>query len=418
MNERAPGPSITATAHLAESSDKPKATVSRQPICDPQRCLYAYRLQGPSQTRPQQLLDEDSSHNDTPELICNLFMDTGLDAIVGNHPAVLRLTRGLLLMDYALVLPANRVILEVADFTTPDAELAEAVEELAAQGYRFALDTCLETETSNSLLEAADILKVDLQACARASLPEQIARWRQYKATLLAENVNTPDDFAYCQELGFDYFQGDFLGQTETLTLRRSPTNRNTLLNLMTQLIDPSTQGNMLAMLIARDLTFGYKLLRLLQTTCVSTPEPVNSLAQAVQDLGIKSLLAWSSLMLIAGLDDTPPDLMTTGLVRARMCQLVARGMGLEETDTFFFAGWLSTLNELMETSMPELLAQLPIGADVQRALLQHEGEIGRILHSVLAYESGDWDDIHQLGIDSSVITDSYLRALVWAEAS
>jgi EAL and modified HD-GYP domain-containing signal transduction protein len=67
---------------------------------------------------------------------------------------------------------------------------------------------------------------------------------------------------------------------------------------------------------------------------------------------------------------------------------------------------------------MPELLSQLPIGTDVQRALLQHEGEIGRILHSVLAYESGDWDDIHQLEIDSSVITDSYLRALVWAEAS
>ena len=418
MNERAPGPSVTATAHLAESSDKPKATVSRQPICDSQRRLFAYRLQGSSQTRPQQLLDEDSSHNDTPELICNLFMDTGLDTIVGNHPAVLRLTRGLMLMDYALVLPANRIILEVADFTSPDAELAEAVEELAAQGYRFALDTCLETESSHSLLEAADILKVNLQACTRANLPEQTARWRQYNATLLAENVNTPDDFAYCQELGFDYFQGHFLGQTETLTLRRSPTNRNTLLNFMTQLIDPRTKSDELAKLISRDLTFGYKLLRLLQTTCVATPDPVTSLAQGIQTLGIKSLLAWSSLMLIAGLDDTPHDLMTTGIVRARMCQLVARGMELEETDTFFFAGWLSSLSDLIETSMPELLSQLPIGADVQRALLQHEGEIGRILHSVLAYESGDWDDVHQLGIDSSVITDSYVRALVWAEAS
>jgi EAL and modified HD-GYP domain-containing signal transduction protein len=418
MNERAPGPSITATAHLAESSDKPRATVSRQPICDPQRHLYAYRLQGSSQTRLQQLLDEDSSHNDTPELICNLFMDTGLNAIVGNYPAVLRLTRGLMLMDYALILPANRVILEVADFTSPDAELAEAVEELTAQGYRFALNTCLETETTNSLLAAADILKVDLQACTRANLPEQTARWRQYKAALLAENVNTPDDFAYCQELGFDYFQGAFLGQTETLTLRRSPTNRTTLLNLMTQLIDPRTQSGVLAKLIARDLAFGYKLLRLLQTTCPGTPDPITSIAQAVQALGIKPLLAWSSLILIAGLDDTPPELMTSGLVRARMCQLVAKGMELEGTDTFFFAGWLYSLNELMETSMSELLSELPIGADVQQALLQHEGEIGRILHSVLAYESGDWDNIHQLGIDSSVITDSYLRALVWAEAS
>jgi EAL and modified HD-GYP domain-containing signal transduction protein len=323
-----------------------------------------------------------------------------------------------MLMDYALVLPANRVILEVADFTSPDAELAEAVEELAAQGYRFALDIRLETESSDSLLAAADILKVDLQACARATLPEQTARWRQYQATLLAENVNTPDDFAHCQKLGFDYFQGEFLGQTETLMLRRSPTNRNTLLNLMTQLIDPSTQGSGLAKLIARDLALGYKLLRLLQTTCADTPGPITSIAQAVQALGIKSLLAWSSLMLISGLDDPHYDRVTTGLVRARMCQLVAQGMELEGTDTYFFTGWLSSLNELIETSMPELLSQLPIGIDIQRALLQHEGEIGRILHAVLAYDSGNWDDIHPLGIDSSIITDSYVRALVWAEAS
>jgi EAL and modified HD-GYP domain-containing signal transduction protein len=67
---------------------------------------------------------------------------------------------------------------------------------------------------------------------------------------------------------------------------------------------------------------------------------------------------------------------------------------------------------------MSELTANLPLDETIQRALLDREGELGRLLGSVLAYESGNWDALDQLGIDSTVITDSYLRAIVWAEAS
>jgi c-di-GMP-related signal transduction protein len=44
-------------------------------------------------------------------------------------------------MDYALVLPADRVILEVAALALPDTALVEATRELAAQGYRLTLKT-------------------------------------------------------------------------------------------------------------------------------------------------------------------------------------------------------------------------------------------------------------------------------------
>ncbi len=80
--------------------------------------------------------------------------------------------------------------------------------------------------------------------------------------------------------------------------------------------------------------------------------------------------------------------------------------------------GLISVLDALMDTTISDLTENLPISEAIQRALLNHEGELGRLYGSVLAYESGNWDALNQLGIDSTVITDSYLRAIVWAEES
>ena len=198
--------------------------------------------------------------------------------------------------------------------------------------------------------------------------------------------------------------------------LLRCPTNRPVLLNLMTLLIDPRTQRSQIEDIVSRDVTLSYKLLRLIQTTSNGEPPVIATVSQAVHALGYKSLLTWTSLMLIAGMDDAPSDLATTALVRAKMCKLLAQGMRAEPADAFFLVGLLSTLDDLLEMPMPELLAGLPLADAARHALEQHEGELGRILHSVLAYEQGNWDDVHELGIDSSSITDNYLRALVWAE--
>jgi EAL and modified HD-GYP domain-containing signal transduction protein len=102
--------------------------MSRQPIYDAQHQIYAYALSLQSATSAP-YGEESHSHN-VQELIYYTFLEAGLDQVIGPHRAVFRLTRGLLLMDYPLVFPPDRVLLEISDFTPPDHELAEAVEEL------------------------------------------------------------------------------------------------------------------------------------------------------------------------------------------------------------------------------------------------------------------------------------------------
>ncbi len=415
MNERASGPSIAAEPHTAPALQIPKVTMSRQPIYDAQRQTFAYVL-SPQSDASAPYGEETSSHN-VQELIYYTFLETGIDQVTGPHRAVFRLTRGLLLMDYALVFPPDHVLLEIVDFEPPDLEFTEAIGELADQGYHFMLAPPYQDhELYHPLMTKVQILNIDLTLWSRAKLQEHIADCRQYPAQLMVSNVDSLEDFEWCQELGIDYFSGAFFGQSEIITHRRSPINRPALLHLMTKLINPFTPFNELVDLVRRDVTLSYKLLRLLNSNFLTPPKPLTSIRQTLQTIGLKPLITWVSLILLSGLDDKPHELVTTAMIRAKMCEILAEATEQDEPNVFFFTGLISVLNALLDLTTSDLIAHLPIDETIHRALVDHEGEPGRILGSVLAYECGDWETLNRLDIDSTVITDSYLRAIVWAE--
>jgi c-di-GMP-related signal transduction protein len=64
---------------------------------------------------------------------------------------------------------------------------------------------------------------------------------------------------------------------------------------------------------------------------------------------------------------------------------------------------------------MPEVLRALPLAEEIQSALLDQDGSLGAILHSVLAYERGNWAEATFLGLDQNSLMDAYLHAIAWA---
>jgi EAL and modified HD-GYP domain-containing signal transduction protein len=200
------------------------------------------------------------------------------------------------------------------------------------------------------------------------------------------------------------------------MQLHRSPTYRPRLLHLMTHLINPMTDIDTVETIIRHDLSLSYKLLRLVNTGVSDSRQPITSLRQALHMLGMPALITWVSFILLSGFDDAPHEMASTAIVRARMCELLAQAMALASTDTFFLTGLLSGLNILLNRPMPELLDALPLHDDIRQSILCNKGDFGRILSAVRAYEDGQWDELQALGIDSSTMTDSYLRAIVWVE--
>jgi EAL and modified HD-GYP domain-containing signal transduction protein len=387
--------------------------VGRQPIFTPQRQVAAYELlfrgAASAQTATQ------TGAQATAQVLLHTCLDIGLETLVHQKRAFLNVTRDLLLGPALTALPPDRFVLEILEDTVVDAPLLAAVRRLRAQGFTIALDDFVYHPTLQPLVELAQIIKLDVQALDRAALETHLARLRAGGAVLLAEKVETYDEFRFCRDRGCTLFQGYFFCRPETVHGQQLPMNRLTLLRLLATLHHPDVELRDLEPLIGSDVALSHRLLRLLNSAFFGLRQPVASLRQALMLLGVRNLRTWVSLMLLAGMDEKPAELLTVALVRAKMCERVAQALAQERPESFFLVGLLSVLDALFDQPLPALLGALPLAEPVTRALLAYEGILGDTLRSVLAYEQGHWADCTTLlPLEGQGLTDAYLDALAW----
>jgi EAL and modified HD-GYP domain-containing signal transduction protein len=334
---------------------------------------------------------------------------------VGQKRAFINMTRDFFLRDYSQIFPPDRVVMEVLEHITIDAEFIEAVRHLSALGYTIALDDFVYRVNLRELIEIADIIKVDVLALSREQLQAHVPLLRQYGAALLAEKVETQDDFKFCKSLGFDYFQGYFLSRPEVIKGRRAPANRLLVLQLLAKLQNPEVNVNELEEIVGRDVALSYKLLRVINSAGYALPRKVDSLREALLLLGTSFIASWLRIIILAGIDDKPHELVLTAMVRAKMCELLGKAQGCQGTETFFTVGLFSALDTLLDSPIESIVDSLPLSDETTAALVGQQGELGEVLRCVLAYEQGRWDEVHCHPLDQGFITDMYLQALAWA---
>jgi EAL and modified HD-GYP domain-containing signal transduction protein len=134
--------------------------------------------------------------------------------------------------------------------------------------------------------------------------------------------------------------------------------------------------------------------------------------------LGSVAVRRWATLLVLAGATDRPAHLLELGLLRARLCELVALRHPAAESDRAFTAGLFSIADSLLGLRMPALLADLPFDERTTRALADHDGPEGRILGAVLAYERGDFDGCAAHGVKLVEIARAFAEALDWTDGA
>jgi EAL and modified HD-GYP domain-containing signal transduction protein len=131
--------------------------------------------------------------------------------------------------------------------------------------------------------------------------------------------------------------------------------------------------------------------------------------------LGIKAIKQWATLITLAGIDDKPLELMVISLQRARFCQLLAQERGANNADAYFTAGLFSTLEAMLDKPFAELLAQLSLSEELDRALLNRDGAMGEVLNAVIAFEEANWSNVALPGIGAPQLQKHYLDAVAWS---
>lgn len=390
--------------------------IGRQPIFDNKMRVYAYELlfrdrfdSKVSNVDNDKEKDGDSA---TINLILSAFGDLGLDNLIGSKLAFINLTKNLVLN--LPPIPKEKVVLELLESIQIDKEVIGKVRELNKQGYIIALDDFEFKTDWKPLLNYTKIVKIDIQEYSKEELQKNMSSLSEYDIKFLAEKVETYEDFEFCKNIGFWYFQGYFLSKPKLVSGKKTATNKLVVMQLISALSKPAITMEKIEQLLSEDPKLSYKLLRIINSAALFKVRRIESLHQAVVYLGIDKLKEWATLISLSSVDDKPHELMVTTMVRAKMCEILATKAGFADSDLYFTAGLFSTLNAVMDDDLEVLLQKLSISDEIKEGLLLGKGNIGEILKDVIHYENARWDELSDK-FSTADYSSSYMLSVDWA---
>lgn len=388
--------------------------VGRQPIYGRRLELFAYELL--YRGADVDFADFTEGDRATSQVLLNTFTEFGLDRVVGSHLAFVNLTRGFVTGEYPLPVPRSRVVLEILEDVEPDPEVIAGIKELRKQGFTVALDDFVYEERMRPLLRLADIVKVDVLGQDDEEIRRRAEVLRPYRCRLLAEKIESREQFEVCLDAGYELFQGYFLARPNVVQGTSVGASRLNLLRLLAKLQDPACEFEEVEAIVGQDVSLSYRLLRHINAASYGMPRQIDSVRETVVYLGMATVKNLASLFLLSTIDDKPHELLVTSMLRARFALNLAKGVGREDAPTFFAAGLFSTLDALLDLPMDQVLSQLPLAEDLRVALLESTGAMGAAIECVVAYERGEWDRVRFGDLTRSDIRAAFLEAVSWVE--
>ncbi|NEV65090.1 EAL and HDOD domain-containing protein [Thiorhodococcus minor] len=398
-----------------DRSDHQEIFVARQPIYDREMGLVGYELL-------YRHANVDYAHIEDAELassavISGSFLQIGIDTLVGSALAFVNVPRRFIVDPSLAPFFEGQVVVEILEDVEPDAEVIAGLKRLKALGHKISLDDFEYRPGCEPLLQLADYIKLDVLRHSPDQLREQLDWLRDYDAALVAEKVETQGLHALCMDMGFDYFQGFFYCRPKTVCHRAIGANQAVVLRLLQQLQDPEVDLREVERVLAQDVGLAYRLLRYVNSAAFARRREIESLREALVLVGLDRVRDWVSLILMGRMaTGKPTELMLAGMVRAYMCEWLAKRYWPDIQGQMFVVGLFSIIDALLDGDMMTLLDDLCLSIPIKLALLDGEGPQGELLGQVIAYQQGDWDRIGECAIPGEAYVEAYVEALKWTD--
>ncbi|AWL12405.1 uncharacterized protein HMF8227_01935 [Saliniradius amylolyticus] len=391
---------------------------ARQPILDNEQQLYAYELL--FRDSMDNVFPDISEDVATSQMLAGLQFNLGFDTLAQGKLAFINFPQKSLLERYPLLMPKEQLVVEVLETVKPNRQLLNAVVELKEKGYRIALDDYEHKPVWKHFYPYTDIIKIDYSLTSEDEIRQIIQAIQPYPhIELLAEKVETHEQYEFARDLGFKYFQGYFFSKPEVLESANLDPGQQTLAQLMVELADDDVDLEHAGKLFETDVNLTFKLLRYAQSPIFKRRAEIDSIKQALVILGLDEVRRFVGVLFAAQFKDHKPAALTLlALTRAHFCELVARQTG-QPSASAFLAGMLSLMHAMLDTPLPNLLDSLPLSAELKLAIAEQKGPLGLTLNLCKLFETGHWSEIKQncqhLNLPHDTVEELYLNAVSWA---
>jgi EAL and modified HD-GYP domain-containing signal transduction protein len=294
------------------------------------------------------------------------------------------------------MVPYKNIIVEVLESVLPTEENYQVLRSLFHRGYPLALDDFVYHSDWERFIPFVKLIKIDIVDTPLDTIGPLVRKLKGFKAKLLAEKVETYEQFRQAQEMGFDYFQGFFFCKPDILIGKDIASSQHFLLSIYGEVMKDGFDYKKVERFFAQDMGLTYKLLRFVNSSLFERSQQITSIKQAIVFLGENQLRKFICLIITAQLSTDKPAVLLQGtIVRARMCELIAKAIGHKvDTDAAFLTGLFSTIDAILDRSMENIMESLPLAQEIKDALIIQQGPLSECMATAKAYIEGDWEKI------------------------
>lgn len=395
--------------------------VARQAIFNRSKKVVAYELL--FRDSPKNYFPDIAEGQATARLIMENQLNLGTRHITSGKKALINIGPESLKLDLCAFLPCQDVVIELLETIEPTDDNYELCRGLFHSNYKLALDDFVYKPQWDRFLKLVKLIKFDIAITPLSEIQPIVTKLQAHKQIkILAEKIETQEDYELAFDMGFDYFQGYFFAKPTMIKQNDIDYNYGLVVAIYAEIMKQSPDIKTIASLFELDAALAYKLLRLINSGVFPIQSQISSLKQALVYLGHERLKKFVSLIVTAHTTGKKPaELMQVCVVRARFCELVAKKVNKSQSGEAFLTGLFSLLDAILDQPMSLLVEKLPFPDEIKTALLGDKNTLYYILNVVKAYETGSWWALEQavllLNIDSAILPPLYQQSVDWADS-
>ena len=400
--------------------------IGRQPIFDRFEKVFAFELlyrNGDMNVFPD--IDGDYA---TTEVLINSFLTIGVEELANGRPCFINFTENLLYESIFDTFDPKHIIIEILESINITPVLIDKLRQLKRKGFKMALDDFVLTSNIiqfKEIFSLIDFIKVDFIATAPVDrlFNEKWIKTNYPHIRLLAEKVESREEFEQAKKSGYQFFQGYFFAKPQIIHSQEIPTNLAHYFRIIRMLSEEHANISHIAQLIEHDVSLSYKLLKLINAS--TSKNKVRSIKHAIVVLGLTELHQWIYILAIresirGETDFNGNALIASSLFRAKFCELLAKHNKKTNSAEYFLVGMFSMIEALLQRPFHQIMLQLPLSNQVVQTLTGTEKtDMSIYLDIAISFDQLNWVGIRKLVDELNISEDQmrmyYNKAMQWS---
>jgi len=360
--------------------------IARQPIKNLHGKLIGYELL--YRDNPRGIDDFPSNIAATSKVLFNLLTHLNIDNVLEDRLGFLNVDEEMLQHDILDMLDYDKYVIELLETIDVTPEVVSKVRLLKQAGFIIAVDdfdaSSEMLKQFNPLWKYVNILKIDIQTVNEENLVKLIPKFKKMGITLLAEKIETVEDYKKYIDFGFEYFQGYYIGKPEIKTCKSiKDATRVIILQLMV-LLKQDASTTQIEEYIKTRPELVYNILKFVNNQQEFTKK-ISTISQAITMIGRNPLSQWLLIFLFAEVEG---EALSNNVLEATIdrAEEMARHYP-ESPEKGYMVGMFSMLDSLFDIEINEIFDTIAVDSEIRSAVIRKSGPLGEALKQTEAEE-------------------------------